>query len=219
MSTHRGQTGHTGTLSPKARLILEAAQKIFTECGYGTASMDAIAAKAGVSKATVYAHFSNKESLFEAMMTSECRRCMEQMEIPAHVEQLDLRPALTHIARNFLKLVLTPRLLSIYRVVIAENRRFPELGSIFYNSGPKVTLDGLADYLETARAQGIIQTDNARLAAYQFLGMLRGDLQLRALLGIEQPSAESINRVAERAVDTFLRAYDARPARNRPQAT
>lgn len=207
MSAPRENELYAKPLSPKASLVLEAAQKIFTECGYGTASMDAIASKAGVSKATVYAHFSSKERLFEAMMKNECQRCMEQMQIPAHVEQLALRPALTQIARSFLKLVLTPQLLSIYRVVISESRRFPELGPIFYNSGPKVTLDGLASYLETAKTNGIIQTDNTRLAAYQFLGMLRGDLQLRALLGIDRLSVDAINRVADRAVDTFLRAY------------
>lgn len=207
MSTARENEKSAKPLSPKASLVLEAAQEIFTECGYGTASMDAIAARAGVSKATVYAHFSSKEGLFEAMMENECRRCIEQMQIPAHVEQLALRPALTQIARSFLKLVLTPRLLSIYRVAISESRRFPELGLIFYNSGPKVTLDGLANYLETAKTNGIIQTDDARLAAYQFLGLLRGDLQLRALVGIERLSADAIERLADHGVDTFLRAY------------
>jgi TetR/AcrR family transcriptional repressor of mexJK operon len=207
MSNHAEQSPRSETGSPKADKILEAAQHIFAGCGYGTASMDAIAAEAGVSKATVYAHFSSKERLFAAMARSECKRFMAQMEIPANVEQLALRPALTHIARNFLELALTPRILSICRVVIAESRRFPELGPIFYESGPKVTLNGLTSYLDTARAHGMIETDSPRLSAYQFLGMLRGDLQLRALIGIDSPTPATIKRVADRAVDVFLRAY------------
>jgi AcrR family transcriptional regulator len=193
---------------PKSDLILEAAQNLFSESGYGAASMDAIAARAGVSKATVYAYFNGKESLFEAMMKNECQRWMEQIQIPAHISQLPLRPALLQIARNFLQLALTPRILAMNRVVIAESWRFPELGAIFYNSGPRIMLDRLENYLETARAQGALRSDNPRLAAYQFLGMLRGDLQLRGLLGIEQPTNAAIARVAESAVDTFLRAYD-----------
>lgn len=196
-----------GTANPKDRQILSAAQQIFFSYDYRSASMDAIAKTAGVSKATVYAHFDSKEQLFEAMVNHECREFLTRMEIPADVEQLALRPALQRIAANFLELILAPHALSVYRIAIAEAIRFPKLGLIFYESGPQTMLDSLTQYLETAREKGIIETTNTRLAAYQFLGMLRGDLQLRAMLGIEKPSHRSIERVAGRAVDTFLRAY------------
>lgn len=204
--------GTRGRDNPKSRRILTAARNIFCNCGYSTASMDAIADKAGVSKATVYAHFDSKEQLFEAMVNQECQHFLARMEIPTDVEQLALRPALMRIATNYLELILTPRALSMSRMVTAESRRFPELGVIFYESGPKVMREGLTQYLETARERGIIETDNTRLAAYQFIGMLRGDLHLRAMLGIEKLPRKSVDLVAQRAVDTFLIAYGGRKA-------
>ncbi|MDN5862221.1 MAG: TetR/AcrR family transcriptional regulator [Salinisphaera sp.] len=198
--------------NPRVRRILSAAQGSFASHGYSTASMDAIADKAGVSKATVYAHFDSKERLFEAVVIRECEDFLQRLEIPADVEQMPLRPALQRIAANFLELILTTRALSIYRIAIAESRRFPRLGSIFYESGPNLMLASLTRYLDSARHKGMTPTANTRLAAYQFLGMLRGDLHLRAMLGLEQPPRESIELVAEQAVDTFLAAYGSRDA-------
>ncbi len=192
-------------VNAKANAALDAAQYLFGEHGYGATSMDAVAAKAGVSKATVYAHFNNKQQLFAAMVRRECDRCIQKMAIPDDVHDMQLQAALRRIADAFLQVLVMPRILAIFRVVIAEARRFPELGHIFYDSGPGVTFAGVVTYLERAQAQGLIRTDCPRLAAYQFLGMLRGDLQLRALLGIAEPG--EVERIAETSVAAFLRAY------------
>jgi TetR/AcrR family transcriptional regulator, mexJK operon transcriptional repressor len=100
---------------------------------------------------------------------------------------------------------MAPRILTILRIVIAEVRRFPELGRIYYDSGPRIALDGVAHYLERACNSGLIQAQDARLAAAQFLGMLRGDLFLRRMLGIGE--TKDLKRIADAAVETFLKAY------------
>lgn len=189
----------------KADAALDAAQGLFGAHGYGATSMDAVATKAGVSKATVYAHFKNKQQLFAAMVQRECDRCIEKMAIPNDVHDLALEAALKRIADAFLQILVTPRILAIFCVVIAEGRRFPELGRIFYESGPGVTFAGVVNYIERTQALGLIRQDCPRQAAYQFLGMLRGDLQLRALLGLVEEG--ELERTAQAAVDTFLRAY------------
>lgn len=191
----------------KSQKILAAAKKLFTENGYGATSMDAVTARAGVSKATVYAHFTNKEKLFAAMVQQECQRLLRRLAIPEDVDDLAVDVALTHIARAFVKAVLEPSILAIFRAVIAEAPRFPELGVIFYDSGPGVTVDGLTQYLQKASDSGLIETVDTRLAARQFLGMLRGDLQLRALLGITE--SIDIDDVADTAVKTFLQSHQA----------
>src|ERR1700737_1651174 len=63
-----------GPLASKAESILAAAKRSFLAAGFGAVSMDAIAREAGVSKATVYAHFAGKEELFGAMIGRECER-------------------------------------------------------------------------------------------------------------------------------------------------
>jgi len=196
--------------SPKAQQILHAAAEIFMEQGYGAASMDAIARAAGVSKATLYAHFSGKEELFAAIVGCECRRHTETLSAP-DIDQSDVRATLTQIGRNFLDLLLSPRALAIYRIVVAEAPRFPELGRAYYASGPAVVLDRLAAYLHGVATRGLLAVPDPRRAAEQFVGMLRGPLHLRRLLGIAgEPPTDDIDRAVKSAVDVFLRAHAAR---------
>src|ERR1700753_3833872 len=88
----------TSTRRPeKTEKIVEAASQLFLEQGYGAVSMDQIARDAGVSKATVYAHFESKENLFAAIIQDGCTAYAEGI-VPAVAELDDMREALTHIA-------------------------------------------------------------------------------------------------------------------------
>src|ERR1700752_5044903 len=90
--------------SGKAGKILDAARRVFMADGYGAASMDAIAKVAGVSKATVYAHFAGKDRLFAAIAAEQCRG---HSAIPAleDVERSTPEQALRALGRNFADLV------------------------------------------------------------------------------------------------------------------
>lgn len=193
-------------VSSKAEQCLKAARHVFTKRGYGAASMDSVAEEAGISKATVYAHFGNKQGLFAAMMQRECRRCMDRMAIPDDVHQLELKPALLRIATSFVAVGLDPEVLEILRTAIAESPRFPELGEIFYTSGPRTTLDGVIAYLDRVCSEGLLRINDTETAAMQFLGMLRGDLQMRALFGLPV-SQHEVTQAAHAAVTTFLDSY------------
>lgn len=190
----------------KPNQCLEAARQVFTRQGYSAASMDEIAAAAQVSKATVYAHFKSKQGLFAAMMRRECHRCMEQMALPDEVHQLELEPALQRIAASFLAAAMDDGILELMRTVIAESPRLPELGQIFYNAGPRTTNEGVVAYLDRACSQGLLVIEDTRIASIQFLGMLRGDLQMRALMGLDIDQAE-VDCLADSAVGAFLRAH------------
>jgi AcrR family transcriptional regulator len=193
--------------SRKEQQILIAAGALFMAQGYGATSMDAIAREAGVSKATLYARFRNKEDLFGAIIAAACRRHAESLSGP-EIEHTDVGAALRRMARDFLTLLLSPQAGAIYRIVIAEGPRFPELGRIFYDSGPRRTLDRLASYLGRADERGLLRIAEPRVAAEQFAGMLKGDLHLRHLLGLaEAPNGAELDSLVDKAVGAFLRAY------------
>ena len=88
----------------KRRAILEAAKSLFLRNGYDGSSMDAIAAEAGVSKLTVYSHFTDKETLFSAAIKAKCEEQLPELlfELPDNVP---LESQLLEIARGFLALV------------------------------------------------------------------------------------------------------------------
>lgn len=196
----------------KTQAILDAARGLFLDIGYGATSMDAIAKAAGVSKATVYAHFASKDQLFAAIIEDGCRRRYDLTwpEVPARE---GVRPCLRQWARRFFDMLLSPDGMAVHRLVMAEAVRFPELGRAFYDAGPSLALASLETFLGELDRRGHLSAPDPRQAAQHFIGMIRGDLLLRRLLGLTgAPSEAEISRVLDGAVDAFLAAYGAKEA-------
>jgi TetR/AcrR family transcriptional regulator, mexJK operon transcriptional repressor len=187
--------------------ILEAALRLFLERGYGAAGMDAIAKEAGVSKQTVYSHFGAKSSLFDAIIRLKCSQLLEPL-LDEKVRAAGPEKALCGIAERFSNLILAPEAAGFMRVIIAESGRFPELAQAFFDDGPDFAANSLADYLAEQNEQGVLEVSDPSLAARIFFGMLRGDFQMRLLLGIKVGcTAKDKERLAKRAVKDFLAAY------------
>jgi AcrR family transcriptional regulator len=191
----------------KGRQILDAAARLFLAQGYGATSMDAIAREAAVSKATLYAHYKGKDELFAEMIAI---RAAQHSTASTALDRdgEDIRQQLLRIADDHVALLLSPDALGIYRVVLAEVTRFPELGRAFYESGVRLRHGQMVDYLTRAVARGALLIDEPRRAAGEFFGMIGGHLQMHALLGLGvEFSPEDRAAIVGHAVDTFLRAY------------
>src|SRR5437667_9541445 len=89
-----------GPLVSKAESILAAAKRNFLAAGFGAVSMDTIARDAGVSKATVYAHFAGKEELFGAVVGRECEHYLARFS-PSELDPCDVRASLNVLGRRF----------------------------------------------------------------------------------------------------------------------
>ncbi len=201
-------------LPQKAAQVMEAGSKLFTEHGFAAVSMDQVAKAAGVSKATVYAHFQSKEQLFIAIVRSACLSYAENV-MPEVRDAPDMRTALTRIGFSVAGFLTAPRTLAVYRVIVAEGPRFPELARRYYEIGPKTFKRLLASYLTDMTAKSQLKVDNPRLAAEQFCAMVRMPLYMQSLLGFEKDvDAWDPKIVVEGAVEVFLRAYgpESKPA-------
>jgi TetR/AcrR family transcriptional repressor of mexJK operon len=195
----------------KVESILAAAKRNFLARGFEAVSMDAIAREAGVSKATVYAHFSGKEELFGAVIARECERRFAGFS--AHeLDPDDVAASLFVLGRRFLELILSPDAIALHRIILGEVTRFPRLGEVFWRAGPERNLAQIEAFMRRAGAAGALAIADTRLAAEQFIGLVRGETQLRQLLRLE-PAADTaaIEAAVKAAVATFLRAF--RPAR------
>src|SRR3546814_16501594 len=101
--------------------------------------------------------------------------------------------------------MLRPSALALYRLIVAESARFPELGGAIYAVGAGRMLGLLADYLAWESRNGRLSVADPELAAEQFVGMLTGRMQLRALLGVcATPEAGELERRGEHVVACFL---------------
>jgi len=191
----------------KGQQILEAAARLFLKQGYGATSMDAIAREAAVSKATLYAHYKGKDDLFAEMIAvgaTEHSAALTDLDL----EGPDIRAQLLRIAGSHVALLLSPQGLGIYRVVLAEAPRFPELGRAFYESGVRLKHAMMVDYLTRADASGALRIDQPRRASAEFFGMVGSHLQMHAMLGLGvELSQTDRDAIIGHAVDTFLRAY------------
>lgn len=195
--------------SPKQQAILMAAGELFMHQGYGATSMDAVARAAGVSKATLYAHFASKDALFATIINEACLENIVVGDFLPH-DAPDLAEALTLLGTRMLRFLLQDRALAMHRVVTAESIRFPELGRAFYDNGPGLFRRVFGSWLARQQASGRLAVPDPGLAADQFVGMLRIGAYQRATLGLPPlPTEAEIDAIVAAAVRTFLKAYAA----------
>jgi AcrR family transcriptional regulator len=203
-------------VNSKAESILAGAKRAFLAAGFGAVSMDTIAREAGVSKATVYAHFAGKEELFGAVIGRECERYFARFS-EGELDPGDVRASLTVLGRRFLELLLSPDAIALYRIILGEVTRFPGLGEVFWRAGPERQRLQIEAFLKSATEAGTLSLADTRLAAEQFVSLVRGDIQLRHLLRLETDAdRRGIGAAVEGVVATFLRAFE---RQNAPSTT
>ena len=182
--------------------LIQAATEAFMKEGY-RASVDSIAARAGVAKQTLYNHFPSKDDLFSEVARLASSAILVTLEDGSR----DVRERLLSFAAAFSKKVLGEEGLAGYRTMIAEAARFPDLAKAFFQKGPDQTANCLAAFLERAMAEGKLRRDDPRFAAELLLSMLVGYERTRRLLSGTSASSDADDARIEQTVDCFLRAY------------
>ncbi len=187
--------------------MLEGAATVFARDGYEGASMSRIAAEAGVSKGTLYNYFNGKAELFSAYVHRECNSSIALM-----LDDLDRDETpdatLRRLGRRMVEVLISTEGLAMYRMVIAEADKFPELAQAFYAAGPARLIRHLSEWIEEMCRQGRLRVDDPEFAAEQIFGLMQTKLCIRRRLGlIEGASDAEIDRVVDGAVHVFLRAY------------
>jgi TetR/AcrR family transcriptional repressor of mexJK operon len=192
-----------GRSDAKRDAILKGAKAVFLKRGFEGTSMDAVALRAGVSKMTVYRHFGSKEALFAGVITDLCERIVEGDL--RQIFEFPPREALTIFARKMIAIVFAHETVELHRIVIAESRRFPKLGRLFYQSGPEACIAALEAYFDRHVDDARFRIHNPRRAAEEFLELLRGYAHLRVMLGLERaPSGAEVEERIEGAIRHVL---------------
>lgn len=178
-----GDIPGTGGCTPRRRskkreAILQAARDLFLREGFPGTSMDAISAHAGVSKATVYAHFPSKHDLFSAVLsdvtTAYIRLSEEVLDAP-------LEEGMRLIARRFLDMITKPEALTIFRTMINSGEEFPDMVETFRAAGPRPVIGAVANYFRVQSDRGRLSVPDPKLAATIFLHAIKGEAHARAL--------------------------------------
>jgi TetR/AcrR family transcriptional repressor of mexJK operon len=192
----------------RVRRILEAAQRHFDEHGLERASMDAIAADAGVSKMTVYSNFGSKEMLFQAVVRDRSATVVAGFPGAGTLDPGQPEKALLAVGARFLALVrgdALGALRAVYGVAGAQ----PEVCRALYKEGPERVNGELAAYLRRAHSAGTLKVRNPLQAADLFLSMFMGSGHIRGMLKLEMPDSREDKALLREAVRVFMAAYGA----------
>jgi AcrR family transcriptional regulator len=194
----------SGRQSARREALLQAAAEVFFEQGYAAASIDAIIERAGGSKRNIYNIFKNKEGLFAAIVARNADRILSALVIEGE-EERDLRETLTVLGQHLMEAYMSPALIGVYRIAVAEANRFPDLVQAFYERGPGRATARLAEILEEAGKRGEIRAGDYSRMADHFVGMIRDNLHLQILLGLRPPpSVDEAREAVRSAVEIFL---------------
>ncbi|KQR81631.1 TetR family transcriptional regulator [Burkholderia sp. Leaf177] len=171
----------------KRSAIIEGAKAVFLSQGFGLATMDDVAAAAGVGKQTVYRHFKSKEALFVGLVSEMCAQ-VGAMLAGAQGEQTDDAPevALRELGWLLARSLITLDMLRLYRAIVAEAERLPELGQVFYENGAKVVRSFAANILRARMNESA-----AVIRAATFVQLVLGDAYLELSIGFAVPNVEA----------------------------
>jgi TetR/AcrR family transcriptional repressor of mexJK operon len=200
----RVRAGRTpeGVENRRERLVRMAAP-LFLKKGYDNVSIDEIIGVVGGSKATIYAWFGGKEGLFEAVVRQKCSHVI----LAIHVDTAgSLEAQLIEIGQSFLAVVLSPPILEFHRLMVSIGRTFPEIGRLFYKTGPDSAYSIVARWIAKQQKDGRIGEGDPYRLAVLFLDMLIGEHQLGWLTSVQRAARrDKIDETVRIAVKVFLR--------------
>lgn len=203
-----------GRTARKRAAILAAASELFLERGFSGTSMDAVAARASVSKQTVYKQFTDKERLFAEVVESAVRDASTVVRAAVATtvhDNDDVETTLRSVAQRQLRAVMTPSILRLRRLVIGETNRFPHLGATFIQHGPGEAINAISRLLYRLTQEHRLDISDVELAATQFNWLVMSiPLNEAMLLGRDTWEPAELDLHAENGVAAFLAIYPPR---------
>lgn len=194
----------------RRQAIVDIAACSFLEHGYAGTSMSAIATELGGSKSTLWRYFPSKEDLFAAVLddaTTEFRANLD--DVLTH--EGAFAETVLVFCRNFIAKVASSEGCGLYRLVVAECGRFPEIGKVFSSRVREPVRQLLTDYFQLQIAEGAMRPCDPSRPANVIVSLCFGDLHQRTLLlGVHADAAEA-EAEAEAIAADFVRAYATAP--------
>lgn len=193
----------------RRQAILDAAYDLFLEKGYEATTLSDVVGRSGGSLATLYELFESKPGLLRAMVYGQCETVSSGMD-RAFCSVQPVEKTLREIAEYLFDEILRPRAVALFRVVVAQCGREPELGKLLYESGPKIGKEKVADYLRMQSEAGRISVADPNAAAQMFFQMVIGHHHhLLLMCAIDPPTKEQRAAHLDFAIESFLKIVSA----------
>lgn len=152
--------------------IVAAALAVFAEKGFAAARLDEIAARAGVSKGSLYLYFATKEELFRAVVERAIAPDVRAIGALLAAHPGPFPDLLELLAERLSTLVARAPLGGVAKMVIAEARNFPELARVWHDELVAHALGGLSQAIAAAQARGELREGDPRAYALEIVAPL-----------------------------------------------
>ena len=206
----RNQSGElTDTAGQRRRkAMIDAAYTLFMEKGYASVSVDEIIRISKGSKSSLYKYFGDKEGILKAVVESLADEMLREIhfEFPSGRTP---REALNRLGLILVNLALSDNAIHQHRHAVSHAREFPDVSKLWYESGPKRTFDGIAQFLQKETAAGRLRVPDPNRAALFFGGMIIFHENMRLLVGLPRTRRFELKGMVSEAVEVFLAAYGA----------
>jgi AcrR family transcriptional regulator len=190
--------------------IMAAALRVFSTKGFEKATNKDIAeAAGGISPGLIYHYFKDKQDLFFSILEEQAP-IVSLATHPERLMDLPAREGLALIGRSYLTALGSPGNVAVFRILLSEVLRFPQISDLLYNTAVVRVFGLVTSYLNHQIALGQLRPVDTFIAARSFIGMFIAHVLLREVF--RQPEAQAIDdeTVIATVVDLFLGGLDAR---------
>jgi TetR/AcrR family transcriptional repressor of mexJK operon len=142
--------------------LLDVAKRQFLSAGYRETSLEGIAREAGVAKKTLYSRFGSKAGLFATILDTLRRSWIAELQ-GLVLESNRPETVLETVALHLLQVGTRPDMIELYRLLLLDAHRFPELIRGYYDKGGGLSgMEPLSDYLRAAVAEDVLRIEEDR---------------------------------------------------------
>jgi TetR/AcrR family transcriptional regulator, mexJK operon transcriptional repressor len=191
----------------KRQSIIAAARVLFFAEGFEDVAIEHIAAKAGVSKVTIYGHFGTKNAIFETVVAGELERVSSALDALPSTAKI-LRDRLIDFGTELMVYLTSPELMSLERLLMAQAERQPDMARALLDAGPRHCHRKLAAHLAHANEEAGHLIPDLEKAAMQLVSLWQDLRVYEQRFGMQpQPSRDEICKHVTEGVDLLLRGY------------
>ena len=202
----RNETRRERRPEDRPQELVAAALDLFVEKGFTATRLDDVAARAGVSKGTLYLYFDSKEALFKAVIESAVIPAVAQGEQIAREFQGSSADLLRELVHGWWRLFGETKLGGIPKLMLSEARNFPDLAQFYHDQVIQRGTRLFTDTIQRGIDSGEFRAVNVQCAMQNLIA----PLMMRALwrhsfvaCGCAIPEIEP-ERFLEYTLDNFL---------------
>jgi len=199
-----------GARADKLWVLIQASRNVFARAGYSRASIEVIAAEAGISTRTIYNHFESKEQLFAFVVHESAAQVADQFIADTERRLDGADPGADLYALGLVFAGLRKKFPEHFAMVDQARIEAPYFPAAIIESwreaGPRRILAELIRHLGQIAETGFIEIEDPRLAAVHFLALITAEMQARPL-----PLLSLTDDEVRVGVNAFLKGYGRDP--------